>query len=154
MTIPHQDNSPLGRLTTRTTPHQDNSPLGPLPIRTVSHYNCFPSGKLPICPGGESSWWGVVLVGSRPSLSIVVTRSSGELSWCEMIRIGVIRWVNCPVGNWLVLIRCSKLSSACVYKLVLSWTLYILPCFETPMNYYTSTCLWYVVCNTHFYYDL
>ena len=33
----HPDNSPTGRLPTRTTPHQDNSPLGQIPTRTTPH---------------------------------------------------------------------------------------------------------------------
>ena len=48
------------------------------------------------CPGGESSWWGVVLVGSH---------SGVELSWWGVILVGSCPggesswWGVVPVGN-------------------------------------------------------
>ena len=79
----HPDDSPPGQLPTRTTPHQDNFPLGQLsttyiPIGTTAHLswwciilvgNC-PDGELSNivgnCPGGQFSWWGVVIPGGPP----------------------------------------------------------------------------------------
>ena len=90
-TIPHQIHVPP----TQTIPHQDDYSLGQLPTRTIPQsssplWRLIPPGQARSCPdeaipGGELSWWGVVLVGSHPG---------GEHSWLGIVLVG-----NYPGGE-------------------------------------------------------
>ena len=94
---PHQDDSPLRQVPTRTLPHQDNLPLRQLPSRTIPHYHDSPPEQMELSrcgfiggggggggsrPGWELSKWGIVLVESG---------QIGELSWWGIIRVGAAK---------------------------------------------------------------